>query len=78
MFMDAPQEPLSTIQATVGAALAAELPAGCRRLVYLCDDGKDAAKQAYMAGLTHEGARCGNACPPRGVVPQAACSSGWH
>lgn len=45
------QESLGTIQATVGAACSAELPPGCSRVVYLCDDGRDPEKAAYVAGL---------------------------
>lgn len=45
------QEPLSTIQATVGAAITAELPPSCNRVVYLCDDGRDPAKEAYIKSL---------------------------
>jgi hypothetical protein len=45
------QEPLSTIKATVGAAITAELPPGCSRVVYLCDDGKDPAKETYIKSL---------------------------
>ena len=45
------QEPLSTIQATVGAAITAELPPGCTRVIYVCDDGKDPAKEAYIETL---------------------------
>lgn len=45
------QESLGTIQATVLAALHAELPPSCRRLVYLCDDGADPAKQQFIASL---------------------------
>lgn len=45
------QESLGTIQATVGAALAAEVPPGCSRVVYLCDDGKDPEKRKYIEGL---------------------------
>ena len=34
------KEDLEIVQRTVLAALDAELPAGCARTVYLCDDGK--------------------------------------
>jgi hypothetical protein len=39
------------IGATVGAALAAAVPPGFTRTVYLCDDGKDPEKTAYIASL---------------------------
>jgi hypothetical protein len=42
---------LQCIKATVGAALAAEMPPSCSRVIYLCDDGKDAAKREYIASL---------------------------
>ena len=34
------REELEIVQRTVLAALDADLPAGCARTVYLCDDGK--------------------------------------
>jgi hypothetical protein len=37
--------------ATVSAALEALVPPGCRRTLYLCDDGKDDAKRRYVASL---------------------------
>jgi hypothetical protein len=46
-----PQESLDVIAATIGAALAAAVPPGVTRTVYLCDDGKDAKKAAYIASL---------------------------
>jgi hypothetical protein len=36
----------------VGAALAAEMPPSCSRVVYLCDDGRDAAKREYITSLS--------------------------
>ena len=45
------KEDLDIVQRTVLAAGAAPLPAGCGRTVYLCDDGKDAAKRAWVASL---------------------------
>ena len=39
------REDLELVQATVVAAMAAALPPGCKRTVYLCDDGRDPAKQ---------------------------------
>ena len=41
------KEPLDILQRTVTAALHAHLPQGCRRTVYLCDDGKDPGKKAW-------------------------------
>jgi len=51
------QESLETITATVTAALAAEVPPGVSRLLYLCDDGKDPAKAAFIASIADAGAR---------------------
>ena len=45
------QESLGVIMATVGAALAADLPPGCKRTLYLCDDGKDPDKKQYIHRL---------------------------
>lgn len=42
------KEELEIIQKTVLAALNATLPAGCARTVYLCDDGKDPEKRAWI------------------------------
>lgn len=50
-----PQESLGTIEATVQAALDAEMPPSCKRTVYLCDDGKDKEKKAYIETLAHSG-----------------------
>ena len=35
------RESLELFQATVNACIHAELPTGCRRTVYICDDGND-------------------------------------
>lgn len=35
------RESLELIQATAYACIRAELPAGCHRTLYICDDGKD-------------------------------------
>ncbi|KAK9908885.1 hypothetical protein WJX75_004221 [Coccomyxa subellipsoidea] len=45
------KEELEIIQKTVLAALDATLPAGCARTVYLCDDGKDPEKRAWIGTL---------------------------
>lgn len=37
------------IRTTVQAVLAAHIPPGCRRTVYVCDDGKDPVKRAWVA-----------------------------
>ena len=41
------KEELDIVQRTVLAALDADLPAGCERTVYLCDDGKDPEKRRW-------------------------------
>jgi hypothetical protein len=43
------------VQCTVIAALTADLPAGTRRTVYLCDDGSDAEKRAWAEALADRG-----------------------
>jgi hypothetical protein len=48
------QESLQVITNTVTAALAAEVPPGVTRTLYLCDDGKDPAKAAFIASLGDE------------------------
>ncbi|BDA41271.1 Cellulose synthase 1 [Coccomyxa sp. Obi] len=45
------KEDLEIIQKTVLAALDAPLPGGCSRTVYLCDDGKDPDKRAWIGTL---------------------------
>ena len=45
------KEDLGIVQRTVLAAAAAPLPSGCARTVYLCDDGKDRAKKAWIKSL---------------------------
>jgi hypothetical protein len=39
---------------TVTAALAAEVPPGVTRILYLCDDGKDPAKREFIKSLGDE------------------------
>ena len=60
-------EDLECIKATVEANAAALLPFGCQRTIYLCDDGKDAAKRDYILskgpGFQYVSGRCG-ALPP--------------
>lgn len=41
------KESLDIVAKTISAALAARMPRGCGRTVYLCDDGKDAAKRRW-------------------------------
>ena len=45
------KEDLDIVKRTVAAAAEAALPAGCARTVYLCDDGRDPAKRAWIRGL---------------------------
>ena len=45
------KEELEICQRTVLAAAAAPLPAGCRRTVYLCDDGRDKLKRDWIRSL---------------------------
>jgi hypothetical protein len=45
------KEPLEVIQKTLLAAMYAPLPLGCRRTVYLLDDGRDADKRAFVRAL---------------------------
>lgn len=45
------REPLDVIKKTFIAALSAPVPAGCRKSVYLCDDGKDHEKRAFVRSL---------------------------
>lgn len=49
------QEPLGVVRATLEAVLDASLPPGCTRTVYLCDDGADPEKKAFVAGVAHLG-----------------------
>jgi len=44
-------EDLAIVSETVWAAAEADVPPGVRSTVYLCDDGNDAAKEAWVAGL---------------------------
>lgn len=41
------KESLDIVAKTISAALAARMPRGCGRTIYLCDDGKDAAKRRW-------------------------------
>jgi hypothetical protein len=47
----ASQEGMEVVTATVKAALAAAVPPGVTRTVYLCDDGRDPKKAAFVASL---------------------------
>jgi len=40
-------ESLEIVGKTAMAALDAMMPMGCERTVYICDDGKDAAKRKW-------------------------------
>jgi len=40
-------ESLEIVGKTAMAALDAMMPVGCERTVYICDDGKDAAKRKW-------------------------------
>jgi hypothetical protein len=44
-------EPLDCVQETLLAAIAARLPRGCTKALWLCDDGADPAKRAFVARL---------------------------
>ena len=48
VFIPCYKESLEIVQRTVLAALDAELPGGCERTVYLCDDGKDPEKRHWV------------------------------
>ena len=39
------------IQMTIEAAASAQLPYGCTRTIYLCDDGKDQDKAEWVKSL---------------------------
>jgi endoglucanase len=41
------KEPLELLQQTVLGSLGAAMPRGCRRTIYLCDDGKDPLKREW-------------------------------
>ena len=47
-------EDIAIVRRTVMAAYDAELPAGCQRTIYLCDDGKDPKKRKFCEGLGPE------------------------
>jgi len=49
------QESLGVLRATLEAVLDAALPRGVSRSIYLCDDGADPEKRAYVAGISHLG-----------------------
>ena len=80
-------EALDIVAETVWAAHVAQLPAGCTATVWLLDDGRDAAKQAWVEGLASPGikyvtgrkrakgdrASCG---PFHGIEPGAVAQ--WH
>ena len=45
------KEDIDIIQRTINAAAAAVLPTGVQRTIYLCDDGKDPQKRAWMDSM---------------------------
>lgn len=49
------REPLSVVGKTVTAALSAPVPFGCRKTVYVCDDGKDPVKRSFCHALCESG-----------------------
>lgn len=66
------QESLDVIAATVGAALSAAVPPGVTRTVYLCDDGKDPKKAAFIATMGAAARWVRFRCPPIYLRPQRA------
>lgn len=51
MIVPCSTESLETVQRAVASAMESELPVGCTRHVYLCDDGCDHAKEIWCEGL---------------------------
>lgn len=51
------KESLGTLTATVTAAMQADLPPGVTRELYLCDDGKDREKRAWLEKEFGDGQR---------------------
>lgn len=45
------KEDIDIVQKTIMAAASAELPRGCHRTLYLCDDGKDPEKRKWIESL---------------------------
>jgi endoglucanase len=45
------KESLDILRRTIMAAYDADLPAGCSRTIYLCDDGKDPKKRKWVDSL---------------------------
>eukprot|EP00803_Ostreobium_quekettii_P008141 evm.model.scf_818.6 EVM.evm.TU.scf_818.6 scf_818:24592-31196(+) len=52
VFVPCYKEDLEIVQATVMAAIDAELPPNCTKHVYLCDDGRDPAKQTWCEEIS--------------------------
>jgi hypothetical protein len=50
-----PTPPLQVITDTVTAAISAPVPPGCTKKVWLCDDGGDQEKKAFMAKFGPQG-----------------------
>lgn len=48
------KESLQILQLTIMALREAELPEGCTRTIYLCDDGKDELKRDWVESLTDD------------------------
>jgi endoglucanase len=82
------KEDVQVVRRTLEAALAADLPLGARRSVYLCDDGGDDAKQAlcrqlgkvqYVSGRARGESRCrgraGRRHLCRGEPPVTPCAA---
>lgn len=45
------KESLEILRRTIMAAYDAQLPEGCHRTIYLCDDGKDPKKRKWVDSL---------------------------
>ena len=79
------REDLEIVQRTVLAALDADLPAGCGRTVYLCDDGRVRGLAGYclcVSVSTHRlpvrgRALCAASQPCR-PVPECDAAAGKH
>ena len=68
------KESLEILRRTIMAAYDAQLPEGCSRTIYLCDDGKDPKKRKWVDSLAADVVYVSGRKRPSGKLQSFFCS----
>ncbi len=68
------KESLEILRRTIMAAYDAQLPEGCSRTIYLCDDGKDPKKRKWVDSLAADVVYVSGRKRPAGKLQSFFCS----